>query len=184
MNEIPLEKIKEDIEAAEKPSGFPVKLIAIDGHGGAGKSTLAQKLAGLLNAQIINLDDFDSVLERGQYRPKLEEEILKPIQQGIKKLSYKRTSWWPDHHPEPVKDQPVTPIMILEGASSARKEFRPYLTYAIWVETPMEICMKRGLERDGQKARKRWEEWFAKEEKYIKRDNPQDYADIIVSGND
>lgn len=177
-----LQTIGRAIESAKKPADFPIKLIAIDGHGGAGKSTLSEQLADLLNAQIIHLDDFDSTLENGQYRPSLEETILKPIKEGMKELSYERASWGPDHHPEPVKGQPVTPVMILEGVGSARKEFRPYLSYVIWVDTPLDICLRRGLERDGQDAYEKWKVWLAKEDGYIKRHNPQEYADIIISG--
>jgi len=73
--------------------------------------------------------------------------------------------------------------MILEGVSSARKEFRPYLTYSIWVDTPRDICLQRGLERDGKDMQDDWKNWFADEDAYIARDNPQAFVDRVVPGS-
>jgi uridine kinase len=182
-NEI-LKKIKQKVEANNLPNGLPVKIIAIDGRGGAGKSTLADKLAEELNAEILHTDDFASWDNSTNWWPRVIEDVFEPIKAGAKTLSYARSSWAPNHHPEPIKDQLVTPTMILEGVSSARKEFRPYLTYAIWVETPKELCLKRGLERDGQDALPVWQKWIKQEDEYIARDNPRAYADIEIGGAD
>ena len=39
-------------------ANLPIKLVAIDGHGGSGKSTPATLIANQLQAQIIHTDDF------------------------------------------------------------------------------------------------------------------------------
>ncbi len=36
------DRLRQEINNRESPEGFPVKLVAIDGHGGAGKSTIGQ----------------------------------------------------------------------------------------------------------------------------------------------
>ncbi len=46
--------------AIEKPKIGNVKFIAVDGHGGSGKSGLAGYLAQKLHAEIIRTDDFAS----------------------------------------------------------------------------------------------------------------------------
>lgn len=184
MNEGLLNKISREVRVKNPPAGFPTKVVAIDGHGGAGKSTVAAMLAKALNAEILHTDDFASWDNPTDWWPLLIKEVFEPIKSGAKLLNYRRSKWSEDHNPEQVRNQPVTSIMVLEGVSSARKEFRPYLTYAIWVETPRELCLKRGLERDGSNARPQWEKWLAEEDEYIKRDNPASYADIKVSGSD
>jgi uridine kinase len=60
MEKDSLNKIIQDVEAKNRPNGLPVKIIAIDGRGGAGKSTLADKLAKELNAEVLHIDDFAS----------------------------------------------------------------------------------------------------------------------------
>jgi uridine kinase len=182
MDEKTLERVKQKIETKEKPENFPIKIVAIDGHGGAGKSVFAAKLAKTLNAEILQTDNFASWDNPINWWPNLIKEVFEPIKAGAKILNYRRSKWTANHNPEPVSNQPVTPIMILEGVSSARREFRPYITYAIWVETPRELCLKRGIDRDGEKMRKQWEEWLAEEDAYIARDNPREYVDIEISG--
>ena len=169
---------------------LPIKLLAIDGHGGSGKSTLADALADRLSAEVIRTDDFASWDNPFSWWPLLIEHVLEPIGQGSVKLSYPRSKWWADHHPEPVIGQPVTDVMILEGTAALRKELRPYISYGIFVDTPKELCLQRGLARDAGMDGKTdteieamWNVWIAEEDAYMTRDNPQEYADKIVDGS-
>jgi uridine kinase len=165
------------------------KFIAIDGHGGSGKSTLAKELAEELGAEIIHVDDFASFDNWSNWWPLVIDQVFKPIRDGATNLSYPRSKWWEDHEPEPVVGQPVTNIMILEGVSSLRKEFREYVDFGAYVDTPKEVCLQRGLARDKGKDGKTdqeilqlWDKWLKNEEEYIAKDNPHGYADIIVDG--
>lgn len=168
---------------------LPITLIVVDGHGGSGKSTLAEMLAKQLNAEIIHTDDFAGWDNPLNWWPLIIERVFEPIMNGEKTLSYPRSKWWETHNPEPVVNQPVTPIMILEGVSSLRKEFRPYISYGIFVDTPLEVCLERGFERDkgqdgksDEEIKQMWKQWYEKEEVYIKSDNPKAFADLIVDG--
>lgn len=177
-----MSELLENIQSATIAPDMPIKIAAIDGHGGSGKSTLAAQLAKELGAEIIHTDDFASWESPTNWWPTLRDTVLEPIKQGAQTLNCQPSSWAPDHHSEPVKGQPVTPIIILEGVGSSRTEFRPYLSYAVWVETPKDVCIARGLERDGEDMLDQWEEWWAAEEKYIAEHQPQEYASEIVSG--
>ena len=178
----------EEIVSRLEPKVGKVIFIAVDGHGGSGKSTLAKWLGEKLSAEIIHTDDFASWDNPINWWPALIEKVFKPIQLGATSLSYQPTSWWENHHPKPVENQPVTPIMILEGVSSSRREFDEYISYRIFVDTPKAICLERGLARDAATGKSKeelteiWEEWFAKEEVYMKRDHPKEKADIIIDG--
>lgn len=176
-------------DMSESLKDLPIFLIAVDGHGGSGKSTLANLLADRLQAQIIHTDDFAGWDNPLNWWPLVIKRVFEPIINGEKTLNYPRSKWWKTHNPEPVVNQPVTQIMILEGVSSLRKEFRPYISYGIFVDTPMEICLQRGFERDrGQdgklddEIKQMWNQWYKKEEKYMKQDSPKEYADLVVNG--
>jgi len=170
-------------------TNLPVFLIAIDGHGGSGKSTLANLLSEKLGAEIIHTDDFASWDKPLDWWQRIIEEVFEPIKNGERFLNYERGKWWETHNPEPVVNQPVTPIMILEGVTALRKEFRPFISYGIFVDTPPEVFLQRGFERDkgndgksDDEVRGMWQKWYEEELDYIKRDQPRDFADLIVGG--
>ncbi len=186
-----LEELRLEIEKAKPAPGMSVKIVAIDGHGGAGKTFLANKLATQLKAEILHTDDFASWDNPMDWWPRLVKEALEPIKSGAQSLNYKRSSWYKTHKPAPVVNQPITPIILVEGVSSSRKEFRPYLAYSVWVETPKPLCLQRGIARDladneagksEKDIKEDWRKWHAYEEEYIKRDKPQVYADTIIKG--
>ncbi|HZD24232.1 MAG TPA: hypothetical protein VE569_12650 [Acidimicrobiia bacterium] len=157
-------------------------MVAVDGHGGAGKTTLALALSELLEAEIIHTDDFASPENPIHWWPRLIEEALEPIARGAHSISYVRSSWSPEHAPEPVTNQRVTSAMILEGVAASRREFRPYLAYAIWVDAPKDVCIARGVDRDGEAMRDQWERWWRDEEAYIRDHRPVVFADAVISG--
>jgi len=165
--------------------------ISIDGHGGSGKSSLAKKLAESLKAEIIHIDDFTGLGANTDWYKTLINKVIEPSQSGSKFLSYTRAKWWPEHTPKPVKDQPVTSVMIVEGVCSSRAELRSYMAFKIFVDTPRSICIERGIMRDkgmGGKSDEeilaQWNQWLEWDDLYFAKDNPKSVADIIVSGTD
>lgn len=56
----------------------------------------------------------------------------------------------------------------------------------IWVETPKEICLERGLAREHmpkERAFAAWKEvWQPEEDEYIKKTNPIGKANIVLDG--
>jgi len=158
--------------------------IGIDGHGGAGKSTLARQLAERFDAGVVQTDDFATEQNPLDWWPLVIEHVFEPIRRGATELAYPVTYWFGDERP-PV-EQPVKPVMILEGVSALRREFRPYLDFGIFVNTPPAIAIARGIERDqdelGDEAAEFWAQWQASETFYIARDDPASYADVVVDG--
>lgn len=180
QNLIDLQKIQ--------PKVSNITFIAVDGHGGSGKSSLAEFLSNELNAEIIHTDDFASWDNPTDWWPSVIKNVFEKIEKGEKTLSYPRSKWWKDHNPEPVRNQQVTNIMLIEGVSSMRKEFAPYIGLGIFVDTPRDICLERGIQRDmstgksKEEVTKLWNDWLDEEDSYFDKDNPMQRADIIVDG--
>lgn len=182
--------IKEKVLKSAPKSGA-VHFIAVDGHGGSGKSTFAKLLGEQLEATVIHTDDFASWDNPKDWWPRVIDDVFEPIEKGATTLDYERSKWWEDHHPTPVVGQPVTPIMILEGVSSSRKEFAKYISLSIYVDTPKEVCLQRGFERDkgqdgksDQEIRDIWAEWYEDEEKFYEQDGAKDRAEVVINGTD
>lgn len=170
----------ERIRSAQPPAGMRTSIIAVDGFGGAGKTTLASDLAAQLDAQVVHTDDFASWEEPLEWWPRLRDQVLVPIsvdQAG----RFQRYDW---HRRELAEwhDVPPAPFLIIEGVSASREEFRPFIAFAIWVEAPAQERLRRGLLRDGDGARAQWDEWMEQEAEWADRQRPQQHADLVVPG--
>ena len=174
-----LASLVQAVASCVAPDGVRTRIVGIDGHGGAGKTTLASRLARELGAEVVHTDDFASPSTPVDWWPRLIAEALEPLAAG-RTTRYQPTQW-DDRVPAPVEIH-AGGLVLLEGVTATRTEFRPYLAYAIWVETPREICLRRGLARDGESAGPDWETWLDGEDRYIARDRPQLNADAIVDG--
>ena len=76
-------------------------------------------------------------------------------------------------------------VVIVEGVYSSRRELASLYDLRIWVECPRELRLSRGLARDGETARKLWEEdWMPSEDRYLEEHRPLERADAVVSGTD
>ncbi|MFD4356915.1 uridine kinase [Nocardia sp. NPDC058518] len=166
--------------ARSVPSLGSTKLIAVDGPGGAGKSTLATQLAMACDATLLHTDDFASWDNQFDWWPRLERQVLLPLaiaQSG----RYQRYDWqtrtlaeWHDIEPPDV--------LILEGVSSARAAVRNRLSLSVWVETSAAVRLARGLARDGQDSLALWQRWMEAEDTHFTADRTREHADLIVSG--
>ena len=168
------------VRSTKAPEGVKTRIVAVDGPGGAGKSSVAYWLAQKLDAQVIHTDDFASWENPVDWWPDLLELALEPLAAG-RPARFQPTSWGGEER-GPLQIEP-TGIVILEGVTASRQAFRPYLAYSIWIETPREVRLQRGLERDGEHARPQWERWMEAEDRYIESERPAEHADLVLSGD-
>lgn len=176
-----LDRIVAEVARREPPGRMRTRVVAVDGPGGAGKSTFARHVAEALGGcPIVHTDDFASWDNPIDWWPELIRRVLDPIAQGVP-ARFTPTRWTPDMPPEQVEVAPVK-FLVLEGVTATRQAFRPYLTYAIWIEASPQVRLQRGLERDGKKARSQWEAWMAGEDAYRTFERPDLAADLIVDG--
>ena len=73
-------EIKKLILAATFPDQMKTRIVAIDGCGGAGKTTFATILAGILgNCPTLHTDDFASWDHPLDWYPRVVEQVLEPL---------------------------------------------------------------------------------------------------------
>lgn len=163
-------------------AGTHTRVVAIDGLGGAGKSTLAQLVASKVDAQVIHTDDFASWDDPLGWWPRLLDAVLVPLSQDLIGR-FQRYDWdvraladWCEVHPGG--------IVLVEGVSSSREEFRPYLSASIWVDSPRDVRLRRGLQRDGEEAQAQWEEWMVREDEWVVAQSPRSKADLLLNGDE
>jgi uridine kinase len=176
-----LHQLIENIKAEPGPPTMTTRVIAIDGPGGSGKSTLAERLSAALgHVPIVHTDDFASWETPLEWWPRLLTQVLEPLAAN-QAARYQRYDWGTRSLAE-WHEIPPTTFVILEGVSASRDAFRPFLSYTIWVETPRNERLRRGLERDGVEALDQWQGWMAAEDDYIRREHPIEKADVIIDG--
>ncbi|MDO8619086.1 MAG: uridine kinase [Candidatus Daviesbacteria bacterium] len=161
-------------------------LIAIDGFGGSGKSSLARSIQQKFpDTVIVEMDDFYSPeLKRPDYR-RIYKEVIKPIKEG-KTAIFKIYDWKAD---KLVDGKPVSPenIILIEGVFSMHKELLNSYDVKIWVDSSQEIGFKRGLNRDknqyGIDTSEKWvKHWMPREKEYVNSQNPHQKADFVING--
>lgn len=181
MSQSTLQRVVEAIRRSSPPDRMRTRIAAVDGPGGAGKSSLAAYLAHDLDAPVVHTDDFASWDSPLEWWPDLIEKVLRPIAAG-QAARYTPTGWGGP----PKQEVAIEPgdFVVLEGVSASREAFRPYLAFSIWVETPREVRLRRGLERDGEQARAAWDSWMAAEDAYVERERPRDHVDVVLRGDD
>ena len=176
----PLERLVAAIRSAPAPDGVATRIVAVDGAGGAGKSTLAAWLSDRLGAPVIHTDDFAGWDDPVDWWPALMEHVLEPLAAG-RPARYQPTDWGGERKPLVVVEPGGT--VVLEGVTASRHAFRPYLAFSIWIETARDLRLQRGIERDGADARAQWERWMQAEDRYVDREEPASYADVVLPGD-
>lgn len=170
------------IRSTPPPVSMPVRLIAVDGPGGAGKSTFARRLASALNeAPVVHTDDFASHDEATGWWPLLEEWVLAPLAAG-RTARFQRYDWGRRRRIDWCEIPPAD-VVLLEGVSAARAPVRDRLTFSVWLQTDRGERLRRGLERDGLELAGFWAGWMAEEDAFYAADPTVDAVDLVVDGD-
>jgi uridine kinase len=160
------------------------KLVAIDGWGGAGKSRLAAELEKRLPAvTVLHTDDFAGPHQPSWDWQRFSREVLDPLLSD-RPARFQRYDWDRDQLGE-WQQVPTGGTAIVEGISSSRRELGAIWDFVVWVECPRELRLRRGLERDGEALRWKWETvWMPEEDAYVREQDPIGRANIVVDGSD
>ena len=74
--------------------------------------------------------------------------------------------------------------VVIEGVCALHRDFRHAYDLRIWVEAPRDVRLARGVARDGEQSRERWETvWMPREDAYVERDDPVSSAHVVVDGS-
>jgi uridine kinase len=163
----------------------PVRLVAVDGPSGAGKTVFAERLAERLNAPMVHTDDLlDGWGDQFTFWARLEDKVLQPLRRG-RIAEYRRYRWDPPGFGgEAVRIEPAG-VIVIEGVSSARRVIRPELSLAVFITAPQQLRWTRVLARDGTADvafPAYLERWRAAEDRHFAADRTAEYAEVGVDG--
>ncbi|MBM7440964.1 uridine kinase [Streptomyces sp. HB132] len=161
------------------PSCGPVRLIAVDGHAGSGKSTFSGRLAAALGgAPVLRLDDLATHEELFAWTDRLRAQVLAPLSRG-EPARYAPYDWTARHFGPPRTLEPA-PVVLIEGVGAGRTAVRPFLAGLLWIEGDSEASWERGRHRDGPGLSEFWDGWTAAEQRHFAADPSYLFADAVI----
>jgi uridine kinase len=169
----------------QPPSCGPVRLVAVDGHAGSGKTTLAGALAEALDdAPVVHLDDLATHESFFGWTVRLHRQVLTPLSQG-RTARYPAYDWTRGAFPEPGDPDsgtqiPPEPVVIIEGVGAGRRALRPHLACLVWMDLPAGQAWQRGRRRDGPRLEEFWKAWTRAETDHFADDPSYSYANFVV----
>jgi uridine kinase len=176
----------------------PRPIIAIDGRGGAGKSTLARAIVSAFpGAAHIEYDWFHRLQseitgdERYDYQ-RVFRELITPFKAHQRDFKLLRYNWgYLSGVPDGFAAEPITlagvEMVVLEGCGVLHPALLESYDYRIWVDTNAEESRARGMRRDieeygldPERVQKAWAEWGEWERAALERHDRGQRADLIL----
>jgi uridine kinase len=171
-------------------------IVALDGRSAVGKSTLAARVAPMVDALVIDGDDFYSGRSSAEWDAMTPPEKVDACidwrrQRGVlEALSRSETASW---HPydwasddgrlarHSITADPA-PVVVLDGAYSARPELADLLDLRVLYEAPAELRKARLIQREGADYREEWNaRWDQAEDWYFTQIMTPERFDLILS---
>lgn len=198
MSDDQLEHVVFNVEDLRRKKGRVI--LAIDGRGGAGKSSLARNLTSRLpHSAHIEHDWFhlprEKVTEDRRFdHARLIAEVISPFRSGNSVLTCYRYNWgFLAGVPDGFHDTPVTiedtQVLILEGCETLHAELFSHFDITIWLDTAAEVSLARGIKRDIEEykldpntVRQSWKEWSEWEHQALARDDRRKRAGFLLQG--
>ncbi len=180
--------------AARWQAGQPgVLVLAIDGHGAAGKSTIADAVARATGAALVHTDDFfrapSAPARRGAADARamedyydwrrLRAQALEPLR-ARRAATFRRFDWERGRGLDGRVAVAPSDLILVEGVFSAATELSDLVDRSVFVETPEPERLRRlrRLVTPGE-----WDEdWLAAERSYFGRTRPPSSFDLVVPG--
>ncbi|MGX6607425.1 hypothetical protein ACWKSP_35665 [Micromonosporaceae bacterium Da 78-11] len=159
-------------------------MIAIDGRGGAGKTTLAERLCAVVaGAAVVHTDDVAWNHAYFDWGAVLVENILEPLHRGAA-VNFRPEAWVAHDRAGSVSVPAGVAFVFVEGTGVIREELAPWLDASVWMQGDLDEQERRLLARDGDSPEQleHVANWLLEELPFLAREQPWARATMIVGG--
>ncbi|MFC7535199.1 uridine kinase [Actinoplanes sp. GCM10030250] len=160
------------------------RVIAIDGRGGAGKTTLAERLrAAVPGSAVVHTDDVAWNHAYFDWGGLLAEHILQPLHRGAA-VDFRPAAWIAHNRPGSITIPAGASVVWVEGTGVIREELAPWLDASVWMQGDLDAQERLLTARDGDSAEQREHvaNWLREELPFLLREQPWSRATLIVAG--
>ena len=166
------------------------RVVAVDGRGGGGKTTLASRLARCVpDSAVVSTDDIAWNHSIFDWAEPLIDGVLRPFRAGSA-VAYRPPGWVRHGREGAIEVADTVQVLIIEGVGASRSELTGWLDAAVWVQSDFAEAERRGIARDiasgvngdADATIAFWHTWMAEELPFFDRDRPWERAALIVAG--
>ena len=166
------------------------RVVAVDGRGASGKSTLAKRLsAAVPESVVVSTDDVAWHHSFFGWAELLTLGVLEPARRGDE-VSYRPPAWQDHGRAGAIEVSAGRELLIVEGVGAGRRELTNLLDAVVWVQSDYEEAERRGIARDvaqgingdREQAVAFWHEWMAEELDFLAQQRPWERACAVVAG--
>ncbi|WP_328936418.1 hypothetical protein OG288_01365 [Streptomyces tauricus] len=145
-------------DASPDVMGRP-RVIAIDGRGGAGKTTLAEQLCKAVpNSAVVHTDDIAWNHAYFDWGSLLVENILQPLRRG-EAVDFRPEAWITHNRPGSIAVPAGVDFIWVEGTGIIREELAPWLDASVWIQGDLDEQERVSAVRDGDSPEQLEQPW-------------------------
>lgn len=169
------------IVGSGRPWGRP-RIVAVDGRGGAGKSTLVERMRALVpRSAVVHTDDVAWHHAFFGWADLLGKHVLEPLRRGDG-VDYRPPAWLERGRAGSILVAAGLDVVFVEGTGIVRSELAPLIDASVWVQVDAVEAARRLVARDGDSPEQRRlvDEWNREEGPFLLRERPWERADVVV----